>query len=314
VKFKSFKNLESTLGLRLENNSQRLQSKERGSGTSISVNNTIKNLLPSANFTYTVSSKQQLKAGIGKTVNRPEFRELAPFTYYDFNFDVARIGNKNLKNAEIMNYDLRYELYPNSGEMISLGAFYKSFKNPIEQAIFYNGSTVAFTVENAKEAMTTGVELEIRKNIKGIANDKLSTYFNASYIHSNVKVSGLNDSGRYLQGQSPYLFNAGVFYTDSPNGLNASIMYNVIGKRIFVIGDNVLSANVFEMPRNVVDLTVSKKLTQKLECKANVQDIFNQATRLVQDTDRNNKITSTDGVYQEFKRGTTSTLSFTYKF
>ena len=106
-----------------------------------------------------------LRAAYSQTLNRPEFRELAPFTYYDFNFDVARRGNENLKSASIQNLDLRYDFYPSKSEIISLGVFNKQFKNPIEAALFYNGSTVAFTVENADKAYSRGIELEVRKNI-----------------------------------------------------------------------------------------------------------------------------------------------------
>ncbi|MBK7698305.1 MAG: hypothetical protein IPJ39_06065 [Saprospiraceae bacterium] len=59
-------------------------------------------------------------------MNRPEFRELAPFTYYDFIFDVSRRGNQNIKVATIHNFDLRYDFYPSKGELITIGAFYKN--------------------------------------------------------------------------------------------------------------------------------------------------------------------------------------------
>ncbi len=103
-------------------------------------------------------------AAYSTTVNRPEFRELSPSTYYDFNFDVSRKGNPSLVNATIQNYDLRYEFYPSKSELITLSLFNKTFRNPIEAAIFYNGSTVAFTVANAKTAFARGIELEVRES------------------------------------------------------------------------------------------------------------------------------------------------------
>lgn len=304
----------ATVGFRGEFNEQKLQSRERGSGKKINVDNAVFSPLPSTNFTYKINDKNLLRGGFGVTINRPEFRELAPFTYYDFNFDVARRGNSNVKNATIYNYDIRYDLYPSKSELITFGVFYKTFKNPIEAAVFYNGSTVAFTVENAKSAYSAGVELEVRKNITGILKDRLTAVFNASYIKSNVKVSGISDFNRYLQGQSPYLINTGLFYNDDQNGIQANVLYNVIGPRIFVIGDNVLSANVFEMPRHVIDLSISKSINKRLDFKAGVQDLLNQAFRLVQDTNRDNKVSAEDGIYQTYKRGTVSTIGLTYKF
>jgi outer membrane receptor protein involved in Fe transport len=298
----------ATFGIREEFNKQMLQSRERGGGAKVDVDNPVFSFLPSVNATYSFNTKNVLRFGYGTTVNRPEFRELAPFTYYDFVFDVARRGNKDIKVASIQNFDIRYEFYPSSGEMITIGAFYKKFKNPIEAAVFYNGSTVAFTVANSESAYSQGVELEVRKNI----TKNLMGVFNTSLIYSNVTVGGLSDYNRYLQGQSPYLINAGLFYSEPKSGVQANIMYNVIGQRIYVIGDNVLSSNVFEMPRNVIDLNVSKSF-KNIEIKAGVQDLLNQAFKLIQDTNRDNKITETDGIFQQYKRGSNYFLTLNYK-
>ncbi|MBC7884176.1 MAG: carboxypeptidase-like regulatory domain-containing protein [Saprospiraceae bacterium] len=299
----------TTIGMRGEYNQQMLQSRERGGGQKVDVNNGIFSPMPSLNATYKLNEKHLVRLAYGTTVNRPEFRELAPFTYYDFIFDVSRRGNRDIKVATIHNFDLRYDFYPSKGELITIGAFYKKFHNPIEAAVFYNGSTVAFTVANSESAQSTGVEIEVRKNL----TENFMVLFNASLISSNVVVSGLSDYSRFLQGQSPYLVNAGLFYTLPEAGLQANVLYNVVGQRIYVIGDNVLSSNVFEMPRNVVDFNISKTFG-RLEFKAGAQDIFNQPFKLVQDTNRDNKITDSDGVFQEFRRGSNFYMGVNYKF
>lgn len=299
----------ATIGMRGEFNRQMLQSRERGGGKKVDVDNPLFNALPSLNAQYKFNVKNILRFGFGSTVNRPEFRELAPFTYYDFVFDVARRGNQDIKVAQIQNLDLRYDFYPSNGELITFGAFYKRFKNPIEAAVFYNGSTVAFTVANSASAYSAGVELELKKNI----NKNITTVFNASLITSDVKVSGISDYSRFLQGQSPFLINAGIYYTEPKSGIQANVLYNVIGKRIYVIGDNVLSSNVFEMPRQIFDFNLSKNF-KNIEIKAGVQDLLNQSFRLIQDTDRNNKITKTDGIFQQYKTGSNYFMSVNYKF
>jgi hypothetical protein len=301
--------LNATFGLRGEYNQQLLQSRERGGGKNVDVNNSILSPMPSLNATYKLHERHLIRFGYGTTVNRPEFRELAPFTYYDFIFDVSRRGNQDIKVATIHNFDIRYDFYPSKGEMVTIGAFHKKFINPIEAAIFYNGSTVAFTVANSHSAISSGIEVEVRKNI----TPHLIALFNASWINSNVVVSGLSEYNRFLQGQSPYLVNAGLFYNLPESGIQANVLYNVVGKRIYVIGDNVLSSNVFEMPRNVLDLNFSKYFG-KLEIKAGIQDILNQPFKLVQDTNRDNKITDTDGVFQEFRRGSNLYIGMNYKF
>jgi hypothetical protein len=109
------------------------------------------------------------------------------------------------------------------------------------------------------------------------------------------------------------LVNAGLFYNHAKSGIQANILYNTIGKRIYVIGDNVLSSNVFEMPRHTIDMAASKSFG-KLELKAGVQDLLNQAFRLIQDTNRDNEITETDGLFQKYKRGSNYSISINYRF
>ncbi|MCU0324959.1 MAG: TonB-dependent receptor [Spirosomaceae bacterium] len=307
----------ATVGFRGEYNNQTLQSRERGSGSKVEVENPVFSPLPSLNLAYNINKKHLIRAAYSLTVNRPEFRELAPFTYYDFVYDVTRTGfvprpdKPRLLNASISNIDLRYEFYPSEGEMITVALFDKQFKNPIEAKVFYNGSTVAFTVDNADRAFSRGVEVEFRKQL----SQKWMAIFNGALIQSNVRAGqGQNSLERSLQGQSPYLLNAGLFYDDAKRGLQANVLYNVIGKRIFVIGDNQLSADIYEMPRNVIDVSVTKTLNKRMDLRVSIQDLLNQKFRLIQDTDRDSKITANDGTYQEFRRGSYGTVGLTIKF
>lgn len=311
------KNFHHTIGFRGEYNNQELQSRERGSGKQINVQNAQFSPLPSINSIYHLNEKSGIRFAFSSTVNRPEFRELAPFTYYDFVYDVTRTGfiprpgKEKLLNATINNFDLRYDFYPSKNEIISFGLFYKKFINPIEAKVFYNGSTVAFTVDNAEKATSTGVEVEIRKKI----SDKWMALLNAAFINSNVLANQSDNLlNRNLQGQSPYLINTGIFYEDDANGWQANILYNVIGKRIFVIGDKQLSADIYEMPRNVVDINITKKLSSKVDLKLAVQDLLNNKFRLIQDTNRDGKISSVDGTYQEYYRGSYFTAGLTIKW
>jgi outer membrane receptor protein involved in Fe transport len=92
----------------------------------------VTSLLPSANLSYNLTGKMLIRAAWGKTVNRPEFRELAPFGFYDFNFNLVKKGNELLQSATAGNFDLRWEYYPSPGEVVSIGVFYKEFTDPIE--------------------------------------------------------------------------------------------------------------------------------------------------------------------------------------
>lgn len=66
-----------------------------------------------------------------------------------------------------------------------------------------------------------------------------------------------------------------------------TLLYNIIGKRIVAVGRPSPNQwedipNIYEMPRNVVDLAIAKKISKKFEIKAGIKDIFNEHVRLIQ--------------------------------
>jgi TonB-dependent receptor len=313
------KKLNVSVGFRGEYNRQQLQSQLLGSGAKVDVDNPIFRALPSANIAYNFTERSLLRTAYSVTINRPEFRELAPFNYYDFTFDVSRVGNPNLKTPSIQNIDLRYEFYPKDGELISIAGFYKHFKNPIESRVNYSGSNVSFTVDNAKSAYAFGAEIELRKSLKALTNstfiDNLTVILNATVIKSDV-LTGFagQEENRQLQGQSPYLINTGLYYSNPNLGLQVNALYNVVGRRIFLVGDKEVQPTVYEMARNVIDLNIIKSLGSRMELKIGVQDLLNQQFRLIQDSNLDGKITSIDNNYQTYRRGTYSTIGVNYKF
>ncbi|MBP7272399.1 MAG: carboxypeptidase-like regulatory domain-containing protein [Saprospiraceae bacterium] len=305
--------ISTQIGLRGEFNRQQLQSRLRGSGTSVTVNNPIISPFPSLNVTYKINKMQQLRFAYGMTVNRPEFREIAPFSYYDFNLNISKSGNPDLKTASIHNIDARYEIYPSDGELITVAAFYKYFINPIEISGRAAGSGTAFFYANPNSAKSVGFEIEVRKNIKGFLQNRLTIVANGSLIYSRVDASNLAGqiANRPLQGQSPYLVNLGLYYNHDL--FQANILYNVIGKRIFVAGDLLGNQTIYEMPRNVIDINISKPVGQKLEFKLGISDLFNQANRFTADSNNDAKIDGNDKNWRSFSRGSLISLGATYK-
>jgi hypothetical protein len=304
----------ATFGFRGEMNRQQLQSRLRGSGEKVGVDNPIFSPLPSVNMTYDLTEKQKLRFAYGMTVNRPEFRELAPFSYYDFGLGLSKTGNPNLKTATIHNADVRYEIYPNEGELITVAGFYKYFINPIEMSGRSAGSGTAFFYSNPKSAITTGVEVEMRKQLSGILDDKLTLVANASVIYSKVDASNLEGQieNRPLQGQSPYLINAGLYYNGDLFQMN--VLYNVVGKRIFVAGDKLGNQTIYEMPRNVLDINITKTFGKFIEVRMGISDLLNQSFRFTTDTNNDTKIDANDLNWRSFNRGTQATLGVNFKF
>ncbi|MCL2737949.1 MAG: TonB-dependent receptor, partial [Bacteroidales bacterium] len=178
---------------------------------------------PSVNATYNINQTNLLRFAYGKTINRPEFREVSPSSYYDFELFSYVRGNENLKHAYIQNFDLRYEIYPSANEMLSFALFYKKFTNPIEWTFRDNGGKYIYIFENADRADNYGVEVDVRKNLDFIGFPNFSLAFNGALIQSQVKFSAESlDHDRPMHGQSPYVVNTGLFY--QRNRLSAAIM------------------------------------------------------------------------------------------
>jgi outer membrane receptor protein involved in Fe transport len=243
--------------------------------------------LPSVNLVYLFSEKHQLRAAYGRSVNHPELRELSPSIYYDFDLFSEIGGNENLKTAKIDNLDLRYEFYPALGETVSLGLFYKYFRNPVEWTFIDMGGSLRYSYENADEAVSRGIEVDIRKKMDFIGMPAISVILNAALIASDVHFKPgeiVSEPDRTMQGQSPYVINAGIYYSSEKSGLSISALYNRIGKRIVGLGkSNVPDQNIndmvpdsYEMPHNTLDLSIVKKIGKRFEIRCSVQDILSE--------------------------------------
>lgn len=310
-------------GVRVEYNQQQLRSALL-TGEPVLVDNPILSVLPSANLALNLTEKQVLRLSYGRTVNRPEFRELAPFGFYDFNYNLVKKGSDSLRTPTIDNFDLRWEYYPSNAELISVGFFHKDFRDPIETLFIPGGGSggiKTFTFGNARYARSTGIEVDVRKTMTGIVEhpfwERFGLMFNASLIDSEVNLGreGLGQSNqRPLQGQSPYIVNSGLFYQDHERGLQLNAMYNVIGPRIFIIGFDAYP-DIYEMPRNVIDITGSKRIGKHFDLKVGVGDILNQTNVLLQDANKDGRFDRNNDQYiQRFRPGTTFNLGITYRF
>ncbi|OFY41793.1 MAG: TonB-dependent receptor [Bacteroidetes bacterium GWF2_40_14] len=243
-------------------------------------------IFPSLNASYNINKKNLIRFAYGSSTNRQEFREVSSSVYYDFNLFSDVKGNKDLKNATIHNLDLRYEYYPSNEEYITMACFYKYFINPIEWTYLDAGGSYTYTFENAHAAKNFGLEIDMKKNLAFLGVKELTLGLNAALISSKVDFEQESlEKDRPMQGQSPYLVNASLFYDNPKYGISAGLLYNRIGKRIVGIGrvDTGSGASInndvpdtYELPRDMIDLVVSKKIGKRLEVKASFKDILNQ--------------------------------------
>ena len=323
-------------GLRYENFRQILNSKF-DNGRPLEINNTVGDLLPSVNAVLSFSEKQNLRLSYSQTLNRPEFRELAPFAFYDFNTQFLYSGNENLKRALIHNYDIRYELYPGRGQIITATIFNKDFINPIEQVSRQDVSGEIYYA-NVPRARNMGFETEFRYVLGALFKadsskflNALTFYTNFAYIYSKVTLTDNANAGlksRQLQGQSPYVFNAGFIYNDTKKGNSFSVSANRVGQRIAIVG-NINEPDIWENGRTVIDLQIGKtikfftnpseaegkRMKSKLEVRLNLRDGLAQNLYFFQDRNGNKKLdTDKDDIIWNTQFGRVISLSAGYTF
>lgn len=300
-------------GARYEDHTQRLNSFSK-SDIPVNVNESRQDILPSINFIYQVTKNANIRMSATQTVARPEFREIAPFTFYDYLQQANVQGNPNLVRSLIQNYDLRFEYFPTGGEVASISLFYKNFENAIEETIFPEQSELTRSFANALgDAKNYGIEFELRKNLGFITNlfSELTFNVNVALITTTIEVSQGGDivkDNRHMWGQSPYTVNVGLFYQHPRHGTSINLAYNTFGRRIIQVaqqGIYVTESNdphVYELPRNVIDFSISQPIGN-FDIKLSMRDLLNEPLTWRQDE----KLIATN------LRGSTISLSFGYR-
>lgn len=257
--------------------------------------------LPSANATYSLTEKMNIRAAYSTTVVRPDFRETSYFELYDAYLD-AYISGFDVVSTKIKNYDLRYEWYPSVGEIISVSAFYKDFDKPLElvdvPVTGGSGKSRFLRFQNQDRATNKGIEVEFRKSLSFIGDKQwlrdLTIFGNGTITKSkvyalNYTAEAINNGEAYvlvktpvpgvsrpLYGQSPWMVNAGINYNSKYVGANVS--YNRSGYRSYVTNVDPRAVE-YEYGRNLVDLQLSTRLLkQKAEIRLNIGNLLDEET------------------------------------
>ncbi|MBC7937952.1 MAG: TonB-dependent receptor [Rhizobacter sp.] len=302
-----FKKLRVIYGVRMESFNQKLTAPQQGLD-SIKLDFTKTDFLPSANFIYALTPKANLRLSYSETVNRPEFRELAPFGFYEYITGLFVFGEDTITRARIKNVDFRYEIYPGKAQLLSASVFYKKFINPIEFATVPVNINEATYGNNAR-ATLYGIEAEFRvllSTLFGIKREnallnKFTLAGNGAYIKSKVPLpkdpSDSVEQSRPLQGQSPYIINVSLSYGDEKTGLSSTLSLNRIGERLAIAGSKN-RPDFYEKERTVIDFQVAKTFfDNKIEVKFNVRDLLAQNIATYLDMDKTQSFTEQDRIF-----------------
>ncbi len=314
--------LKVILGPRFEYWNQNLASFTVADESPVDVRLNKLDILPSINVIGGLTEKMNLRLAASQTICRPEARELAPFQFYDYSVFLLVEGTPDLQRTKITNLDLRYEFYPGAGQLLSATVFGKYFDNPIEKKLENAGSFNLMRYINAPSAYTYGAELEYRVSLgtfykwfRGKTAEQ--GFFHGFYLFGNVALikSEVNladvaggEGNRPLQGQSPYIINAGIQYNDSKYDFGVSLAYNRIGQRIVSVGfDNYPS--FWETPRNILDFQLTKTFWKKLELKLNARDILANDFIWYQNNNSDTRFGAGDNEIMRIKPGATYSFS-----
>ena len=276
-------------------------------------------LVSSLSVKYSIDDKSNLRTAISKTITRPKVREVFPNQYQEYMSGAITQGNPNLVNSQNYNWDIKYEVFPSSDQMLSFSVFGKYLLKPIEK-VNIPESGVIYTFRNVKYASVLGAEIEI--------DYKLENLFSYSFLKglilemditgqlSNVVLSDddakfLTNSQRPLQGASPYIFSTSLGYDFSVYDdikSNITLSHYFFGKRIYSAGSEG-AQDVYEAPYNSLDIVLRNNIKDGIKFNVSIENILDPLIVLKQGEYKNKNT-----IIDQYTKGIEFSFSINYEF
>ncbi|MHA7131907.1 TonB-dependent receptor [Algoriphagus namhaensis] len=306
--------LKAIVGVRVENYVQRYTGTNQN-GTIVLDNDEVLNetdFFPTLNLIYSLKENQNIRLSATRTIARPSFKELSyaeildPITGRTFigglftettNGGQDVLWDGNLTPTRINNFDLRWEVFQERGQMFSVSAFYKTFDRPIEIVQFLSDPG-SFQPRNVGNGTVAGLEFEFRKSLKFIAPslENFSWNTNVTVTRSQIKMSESEflsrslsakegevvEDTREMAGQAPFIINTGLSYVNFLKGWDGGIFYNVQGPTLNYVGFGNLTDN-FTVPFHSLNFNVNKSFgaDERIQAGFGVQNILNDKREFV---------------------------------
>ncbi len=253
-------------GARIEDNDQNVTTFELANPDEQVIGEIVsQDVMPAASVTWAFNEKMQLRAAASTTVNRPDFKELSSAPYIDAVSRDIIIGNPNLEQAEVTNFDLRWEWYVTHFESMSVSVFFKDFVNPIERTkLPGGGDSDVFSFINASAATNSGIEFEGRAWLSRFFGNSFSRWYvesNLALIDSKVTLGDeagqLTNTDRPLQGQAPWIINLTLAYENLLSQTTANLLFNMSGESIVDVGTQGIP-DAYAQPIPTLDFVYKK--------------------------------------------------------
>lgn len=279
-------NLEITGGLRAEHTDQGYLLKYPGPTQRSDSSQVYTDWLPSLALKYVVKQNTNIRLTYFKGISRPGYFEIVPYQLEDDGY--KDIGNPGLKRVRSDNFDLRWEHFPNQGNQLLFGVFYKRIIDPIEYVVVRVGINPEPVTQpnNFGTAQNMGVEADFTQYF-----NRFGIKANYTYTHSAVtSTKALRtredpndpssqlvlkdvDQKRPLQGQAKHIGNLSLLYKDMQKGWESQLSMVYTGERLEAISP-FLDNDMYTKPIVIVDFALEKKVSPSV-------DVFVKATNLL---------------------------------
>ncbi|MGY8688271.1 MAG: outer membrane beta-barrel protein [Verrucomicrobiales bacterium] len=262
----------------------------------------------SAKYTFGEEDNHIFRFGYGRTIARPTFYEYAPIRTADQTTGDEIRGNEALIDTVIDNFDLRYEYFPDPGELIAVSLFHKKMESPIVSIVQNTSGSGSFkSWQNSPSGFIQGIELEYQKQFL----DYFTFTTNGTYIRSEIE--GVTDSrgvslgsGTVFEGQPEWIFNARLSFDYPDWGLQTNLNYNYVSEVLTNVSADPRVSNIFQRGVHSLDFVASKEFGDGWKLKMSIKNLL--------DSKREQFYEGEDLVYDGYSTGRTFGIGLSYDY
>ncbi len=290
-------------------------------------------LLPNLNVKYEVKDDMNLRFSGSNTVSFPEFKEFAPFVYEGVtqriggnpdllgrtaNIDYTNVPDVSYSN--IYNFDFKYEWFFSKKEILSLAAFYKDIKDPINLVVGTSATGDEYYFRTGEKASVFGLELEAKKTLFDSGNQEMFMGLNGSFMNTKqdlypsivgTRSVSFNRNEDQLQGASKWIGNIDLNYRIEFNSKveqTFTLVGNYFSDRIFSLGSGQIG-NKMEKGIPTLDFLIATQFGKKAKLKFSLKNLLNPNYEIYREQEAGPNIT-----LSKYKLGRIISLGFDYKF
>lgn len=268
-----------TLGLRVEDARVKLTAHDgkrvESSGTDFN---------PSINYRYDLTPQLAWRAGVSRTVRRPDLRDLSPSIVENSGSPTKpdSAGNPDTKPEKAWGIDTGFDWYVYDGKgIMSINVFARDFSDKIQKDVVRdpNGRYVSRPY-NAGDGRLYGVELEGRVPLTALGLDNLTLWGNATGMRSHLTDVQTKESIRFKD-QPNVVANIGADWFVPGIDTTFGVNYN----RVFAYGQasSVQGGGFERTDRKAIgrlDFSANTKLTKRITLSVSALNVLGSTDRV----------------------------------